>query len=191
MRRLFYQMVWLLFFILAAGLTIYSLIDTQDSRDDVYRVDEDELPDELHPTVENKKNQLLEDASEIGIDVVITDGIRTIEEQEEIYERGRTKEGQIVTYAEGGESYHNYGLAVDFALRTEEGRISWNTEADRNDNGEADWVEVAELAKDLGFEWGGDWESFQDYPHLQMDFGLSIRELQNGKRPEAEPPEEE
>ncbi|WP_431804990.1 M15 family metallopeptidase [Halobacillus andaensis] len=184
-------MVWLLFFILAAGLTIYSLIDTQDSRDNVYRVDEDELPDELHPTVENKKNQLLEDASEIGIDVVITDGIRTIEEQEEIYERGRTKEGQIVTYAEGGESYHNYGLAVDFALRTEEGRISWNTEADRNDNGEADWVEVAELAKDLGFEWGGDWESFQDYPHLQMDFGLSIRELQNGKRPEAEPPEEE
>ncbi|WP_371925977.1 M15 family metallopeptidase [Halobacillus sp. A5] len=181
-------MVWSIFLVLSSGLTVYSLIEIQERRAGVYYVDEEnKLPDELHPTVEDKKNQLIEEAADEGIDVVITDEVRSIEEQDEIYERGRSREGDIVTNAEGGESYHNYGLAVDFALRTEEGNLSWNTERDGNQNGQADWEEAAEIAKSLGFEWGGDWESFRDYPHLQMDFGLSVRELQNGKRPKAEP----
>ncbi|MCP3029083.1 M15 family metallopeptidase [Halobacillus sp. A5] len=188
MRRVFNRMVWSIFLVLSSGLTVYSLIEIQERRAGVYYVDEEnKLPDELHPTVEDKKNQLIEEAADEGIDVVITDEVRSIEEQDEIYERGRSREGDIVTNAEGGESYHNYGLAVDFALRTEEGNLSWNTERDGNQNGQADWEEAAEIAKSLGFEWGGDWESFRDYPHLQMDFGLSVRELQNGKRPKAEP----
>jgi peptidoglycan L-alanyl-D-glutamate endopeptidase CwlK len=55
--------------------------------------------------------------------------------------------------------------------------------ADHNQSGEPDWQELGELGKALGFEWGGDWRSFPDYPHLQMDFGLSIRQLAAGKRP--------
>lgn len=42
---------------------------------------------------------------------------------------------------------------------------------------------MAALAKQLGFEWGGDWTSFKDYPHLQMTFGLTTAQLQAGKRP--------
>lgn len=38
-------------------------------------------------------------------------------------------------------------------------------------------------AKALGFEWGGDWSSFKDYPHFQMSFGLTIGELLGGARP--------
>lgn len=60
-------------------------------------------------------------------------------------------------------------------------------ERDDNGNGKADWMEVVDLAKDMGFTWGGDWTDFPDYPHLQMDFGLSIRDLKRGKRPPAEP----
>ncbi len=56
-------------------------------------------------------------------------------------------------------------------------------EYDGNNNGKSDWMEVVEIAKDLGFSWGGDFTRFKDYPHLQMDFGLSIRDLQRGKRP--------
>jgi peptidoglycan LD-endopeptidase CwlK len=41
-----------------------------------------------------------------------------------------------------------------------------------------------EMAKALGFEWGGDWAQFKDYPHLQMNFGLTLADLQNGKRPD-------
>ena len=57
---------------------------------------------------------------------------------------------------------------------------------DGNQNGKADWTEVVEMASTLGFDWGGDWAQFKDYPHLQMDFGLTLADLQNGERP-AEP----
>ncbi|WP_430788771.1 M15 family metallopeptidase [Virgibacillus flavescens] len=141
------------------------------------------LPGELHPLVEEKKDKLLERTSAIGIDVVITDTWRSKEEQNDLYEQGRSSNGNIVTHAKSGESYHNYGLAIDYALRKDNGTIIWNINYDGNNNGEKDWFEVADIAKDLGFEWGGDWHSFKDYPHLQMDFGLSIRQLQKGLRP--------
>ena len=141
------------------------------------------MPKELHPAVEEHKNILLDRAAERDIDAVITEGFRSVSEQDELYEQGRVAEGEIVTRARGGESYHNYGLAVDFALRDDEGEIIWDTAYDGNGNGQADWIEVADIARSLGFEWGGDWEDFPDYPHLQMDFGLSIDELQKGWRP--------
>ncbi|WP_163971766.1 M15 family metallopeptidase [Oceanobacillus halotolerans] len=141
------------------------------------------IPTELHPIVEIKKEILLEKVSTLDIDMVITETIRSIEEQNQLYEQGRSKDGNIVTYAKGGESYHNYGLAIDFAIIDTNGNITWDTNYDGNDNGKSDWEEVAGVAKELGFEWGGDWKQFKDYPHLQMDFGLSIRQLQNGLRP--------
>ncbi|WP_281241712.1 M15 family metallopeptidase [Sediminibacillus albus] len=143
-----------------------------------------EMPEELHPIVERKKNKLVDQAEKQGIDVVITEGIRTIERQNELYEQGRSAEGNIVTYAKGGESYHNYGLAIDFALQNQDGNVIWDTSYDGNENGKSDWMEVVDIAKDLGFDWGGDWTRFKDFPHLQMDFGLSIYELKQGKRPD-------
>ncbi|WP_026582374.1 M15 family metallopeptidase [Bacillus sp. J33] len=141
------------------------------------------LPDSLHPIVAEKKDELITKAADKGINVVITQGFRSIEEQDALYEKGRSKEGNIVTHAKGGESYHNFGLAIDFALLSVNGQIIWDMKYDGNGNGQADWMEVVEIAKVLGFEWGGDWKHFKDNPHLQMDFGLSIRELQRGKRP--------
>lgn len=85
---------------------------------------------------------------------------------------------------QGGGSYHNFGLAIDFALELEDGSVVWDLERDDNGNGESDWFEVAAIGKELGFDWGGDWRNFKDYPHLEMTFGLSIDELQSGWRPE-------
>nr|WP_245628158.1 M15 family metallopeptidase [Shouchella shacheensis] len=137
--------------------------------------------DGLHPVVAEKSEQLIERAAEIGIEVVITDGYRSEDEQDKLYEKGRSEEGNVVTNARGGESYHNYGLAIDYAIRNDEGNVIWDTSYDGNNNGESDWFEVAEIAKELGFEWGGDWTSFRDYPHLQMDFGHSITALQHAR----------
>ncbi|MBB6454063.1 peptidoglycan L-alanyl-D-glutamate endopeptidase CwlK [Salirhabdus euzebyi] len=142
------------------------------------------LPTSLHPIVEEKTDKLVEQAKNIGINILITHDFRTVEEQDKLYDRGRTAEGNIVTYAKGGTSYHNYGLAIDFAIKLEDGSVIWDMEYDGNQNGQSDWLEVVAIAKELGFEWGGDWKNFKDYPHLQMDFGLSIRELQMGKRPD-------
>lgn len=141
----------------------------------------------LHPIVEAKKNELLAKAEQIGISVLVTDGFRSHEEQNALYSKGRTTTGPIVTHVRGGASYHNYGLAIDFALLTPKGKAIWDLEYDGNDNGEADWHEVVAIAKRLGFSWGGDWDGFKDYPHLQMDFGYSIGQLMRGYRPPAVP----
>jgi peptidoglycan L-alanyl-D-glutamate endopeptidase CwlK len=137
----------------------------------------------LHPVVAESEKLLVRKAARRGIEIVITHGFRSNEEQNALFNQGRSIAGNIVTNAQGGESYHNYGLAIDFALRTPEGDVVWDMERDDNGNGQADWMEVVELAKELGFTWGGDWANFPDYPHLQMDFGLSINDLKRGKRP--------
>ena len=75
------------------------------------------FPTELHPIVKERSNQLIQQASKKGIEIVITDGFRSSEEQDRLYNQGRTVEGNIVTYAKGGESYHNYGLLLILLLR--------------------------------------------------------------------------
>lgn len=146
--------------------------------------EEDATPvTDIHPVVLAQKNKLVAKAREIGIRIMITDGYRSDEEQNRLYSKGRSTEGNIVTNAKAGESLHNYGLAIDFAIRLNDGSVIWDMEYDGNRNGKSDWLEVVSIAKDLGFEWGGDWTNFPDYPHLQMDFGLSLRELKRGKRP--------
>jgi peptidoglycan LD-endopeptidase CwlK len=148
-----------------------------------YEVNVETLPTELHPIVAEKVEILIEKTAEKNIEILITDDYRSYEEQDKLYEKGRSTPGQVVTHAEGGESYHNFGLAVDFALQLENGNVIWDIGYDGNGNGQSDWFEVSEIAKELGFQWGGDWRGFKDYPHLQMDFGLTINDLQEGKRP--------
>ncbi|WP_010269124.1 M15 family metallopeptidase [Paenibacillus senegalensis] len=181
-RWLFLSTIVVMFVVLWEELPFLKELSTP------FRVQEAKPVTGLHPVVDEKQKELVELAQAIGISVLITDGFRSIEEQDAIYEQGRTTDGPIVTNARGGDSYHNYGLAVDFALITRGGEVVWDMDYDGNGNGVSDWMEVVELAKQLGFSWGGDWSSFPDYPHLQMDFGLSIRDLKRGRRPpEPEP----
>lgn len=144
------------------------------------------LPQELHPVVQENRDILIQKAAERGISVLITDGFRSFEEQNQLYDKGRSTQGQIVTHAKGGESYHNFGLAIDFALLDKQGKALWDTSYDGNGNGKSDWMEVVDIAKELGFAWGGDWKHFKDYPHLEMRFGLTINDLKRGKRPPGE-----
>lgn len=129
----------------------------------------------VHPVVAEKARQLITKAYNEGIYVVITQGYRSKEEQDALYAQGRIKPGKIVTNAKGGYSYHNFGLAFDFAIMKDDGNISWNVD-DK-------WKRVAQIGKSLGLEWGGDWKSFPDYPHFQYTFGLSLADLRAGKRP--------
>jgi len=173
-----FRIVFFLSIIFAVG---WWITQEHERREELQNVP---MPTQLHPIVEEKRDELVARSAEREIDIIITEGFRTIEEQDALYEQGRSTEGNIVTNARGGESYHNYGLAIDFALRTPDGRAIWDMEYDGNDNGESDWMEVVEIAKDLGFTWGGDFRGFNDYPHFEMRFGLSIRELQRGERPD-------
>lgn len=143
----------------------------------------------LHPVVLTASDKLIERAFARGVPIIITQGLRTIEYQNELYAQGRTKPGPIVTNAKGGRSFHNYGVAIDFALLLPDGRsCSWDMSRDGNGNKQKDWMEVVDEAKQLGFEWGGDWTHFRDYPHLQMTFGLTINDYAAGRKPKPTAP---
>lgn len=138
----------------------------------------------LHPALAASANALIQRSYARGVPIVITQGLRTIAEQNALYAQGRSKPGPIVTNARGGTSYHNYGLAFDFALLLPDGNhISWDMNRDGDKDKLADWQEVVQEAKQLGLEWGGDWKSFRDFSHLQMTFGLTTNQLRAGKRP--------
>jgi peptidoglycan L-alanyl-D-glutamate endopeptidase CwlK len=138
----------------------------------------------LDPVVQAAATALIERAFACGVPIVITQGLRTYEEQNELYSQGRTKPGSIVTQARGGYSNHNFGLAIDFALLQPNGSaVSWNMSQDGDGDHLKDWGEVVEIAKALGFTWGGDWTSFKDYPHFEMTFDLSTAKLRAGQRP--------
>lgn len=172
----------LIFILILIPISIFFIYNQEKNDEYTYLGDEAPRPTELHPIVEESKNILIQRAEEKIIDIMITEGFRPFEKQDELYKQGRSTKGSIVTYSKGGESYHNYGLAFDYAVKNATGGIEWDIEYDGNKNGESDWFEVAELAKELGFEWGGDWRGFKDYPHLQMSFGLSIPMLKEGYR---------
>lgn len=109
--------------------------------------------------------------------VLIVQGLRTIEEQNELYAQGRTKKGNRVTNAKGGSSYHNYGLAIDFALLLDNKILSWDVNADFDNDHISDWMEVVKIFKDAGYEWGGNWKTITDMPHLQKTFGFNWKQL--------------
>jgi peptidoglycan L-alanyl-D-glutamate endopeptidase CwlK len=108
--------------------------------------------------------------------------LRTFAEQDALYAQGRTKAGAKVTNAKGGQSYHNYGLAIDIVLLVDKDKngsfesASWDIKTDFDGDGKADWMEIVAIFKRYGFEWGGDWK-FNDAPHFQKTFGKSINEL--------------
>ncbi len=153
--------------------------------------------DGLNPHVKAKAEQLLEIANckLTNYKMIITQALRTNEDQAKLYGQGRRsyvyKGKQYgnpskpkVTNAKPGSSMHNFGLAIDFALKSPDGKkVVWDTKTDFDKDGKADWMEVVVEAKKLGFEWGGDWTSFKDYPHFEMTGGLSLSQLRAGKRP--------
>lgn len=108
--------------------------------------------------------------------------LRTFAEQDALFAQGRTKPGKVVTNAKGGQSYHNYGLAIDIVLLADKDHNGsfetavWDTRTDFDGDKKADWMEVVQIFKRYGFEWGGDWK-FKDDPHFQKTFGKSIYEL--------------
>ncbi|MGE7904855.1 peptidoglycan-binding protein [Peribacillus sp. NPDC094092] len=140
----------------------------------------------MNPVVKASALEMVERAYTEGIAVQISAGHRSMEEQAELYGRGRAYSyngknysnvaKSIVTNAKPGQSYHNYGLAIDFFIVSDDGkRAIWTVDSK--------WQRVAAIGKDLGFKWGGDWSSFKDYPHLEMTGGLSFTQLQAGKEP--------
>lgn len=143
----------------------------------------------LHPLIRQDVIDAILEINEGGVNIRITYGLRTFAEQDKLYAKGRTIKGSKVTNAKGGQSYHNYGLAIDFCLLHKDGKVSWSMHEDLDKDGKKDWKEVVDAFKKRGFEWGGEWTTFKDNPHLQKIFGShwkNMLKLYNAKKVDSE-----
>lgn len=117
---------------------------------------------QLHPAIRQDAIDAYGEAvmkTPTNVHPVVIQTLRTFEESDLLYQKGRTRPGPIVTNAKAGQSYHNYGLALDFALQID-GKTVWDVTDD--------WRLVANIFKAHGWGWGGDWSvKFRDYPHVE------------------------
>jgi peptidoglycan LD-endopeptidase CwlK len=103
--------------------------------------------------------------------------LRTFAEQDALF-----LQKPQVTKAKGGQSYHNYGLAIDIVLVADlDGNgsfesASWDVKKDFDGDGVSDWIEIVQIFKRYGWTWGGDWK-FYDAPHFEKTFGHSTNDL--------------
>lgn len=116
---------------------------------------------DLHPHLRYKLKRLLKLCEKNNLPLIITEGFRTVQRQDELYAQGRTKPGKVVTYARGKDyqSQHQWGVAFDIAI---------NIKGKEYDMGYI--RKVANLAKseNIGLYWGGDWTDFEDNLHFYL-----------------------
>ena len=93
---------------------------------------------------------------EAPYDFSITEGLRSLERQKQLFKDGKSKTMN---------SRHLTGNAVDVCIIID-GKASWDFDK---------YVELAEYIKKIAkavnvpIVWGGDWESFRDGPHYELD----------------------
>lgn len=141
--------------------------------------------EKLHPSVRNEMKKIIENcnASLTGkAQVRITQSLRTFEEQDVLYQQGRTKPGKKITNAKAGKSIHNYGFAVDICLIINGNTASWDAAKDWDNDQIADWYECVKIFAIHGWEWGGNWKTFKDLPHFEKRGYNSWQKLSKLKR---------
>lgn len=109
----------------------------------------------LTPECEHKAFQFLTIAKADGYNLKITQGRRTLKQQQDLYAIGRTKPGKIVTNTL--KSKHIDGVAFDFAFG---GKNPYP------DN--FDWSILGRIGKQCGLKWGGDFRNFKDNVHMEL-----------------------
>lgn len=125
----------------------------------------------LHPIFRERLMLLAEALGRRGMQAMITDGLRTVAEQDILFAKGRTTPGPKVTNARGGQSNHNYGLAVDM-FPVINGKIfvdvpkGSSVEFRRTFNAIQD--AIGEEAERLGLFWGARFRGIVDMPHVQL-----------------------
>lgn len=106
----------------------------------------------------------LEDfADDVGLPFVLRSTRRSCEEQANIFDQGRRAPGPIVTTAEGCESWHVLGRAVDISLPKGSTR--------------SDYQKLGEFWEELGGNWGGRFTTIDDPGHFEWHPGMKIEEV--------------
>lgn len=120
----------------------------------------------VQPELADRVRPILETMFELGHPMTITDGNRTLAEQQALYRKGRSiapiGRKYIVTNADGvrKKSNHQDGRAVDCTFLNAQGRPHWPKRGP--------WDVYGRLVKAAGLKWGGDFLSINDRPHAEL-----------------------
>lgn len=119
----------------------------------------------VHPKLVDAAARIQQAMRELGFEMLVTDGVRTVAQQQALYAKGRTAPGHIVTQADGVTHRSNhqphadgFGHAIDLCFVVD-GAPSW---ADG-----LPWALYGAMAKALGLQWGGTWTT-PDRPHIEL-----------------------
>lgn len=123
--------------------------------------------DLIYPPFLEKILDVIAACRDRGAFYVATHGFRTYGEQMELWSQGRTKPGNIVTNAKGGQSAHNFGLAIDFVRDARRGLGSYGWL-------KGDYDILAEEAEKAGLHSG---KAYRDWPHVAWPGYVSARNL--------------
>lgn len=110
----------------------------------------------LHPFLVERAAAFISFMRLVGIPLIVTQGSRTLEQQEALFAQGRTTPGPIVTKTLN--SKHLSGGAFDIAI---EGASTDTVPT-------FIWEIIGYFGKRFGFKWGGDWEGLKDYLHFEL-----------------------
>lgn len=131
--------------------------------------------DDLLPPVKARAEQFRELCKGQGIDILIYCTYRSLAEQAELYEQGRTTPGTVVTNAPAGYSYHNWRCAFDWVPLVG-GKPAWSNKAL--------YLKAGILAESVGLEWAGRWTGkLRETAHCQYTGGLTLADMRAGKIP--------
>ena len=134
----------------------------------------------LHPKVREEVTKIINECDLIltgRAKIRIAQALRTEKEQNDLYAQGRTKPGKKVTNAKFGQSFHCFGLAVDFVLIIDGKEASWDMTKDWDGDHTNHWQEIVNVYVKYGWEWGGNLISLKDFPHFQKVFGYTWQQL--------------
>jgi peptidoglycan LD-endopeptidase CwlK len=125
----------------------------------------------INPDFLDRIRLMLSACREAGADYFATSGYRSAPDQDVLYAQGRTKPGSVVTNAQGFESAHNFGLAIDFTKDLDTAKAglqpAWAA---------AEYELLGQQAAAHGLIWGGTWKT-KDRPHVQYPGYVSADEL--------------
>ena len=119
---------------------------------------------QVNPTLAQKIRQVADQMASSGVQLRIVQGLRTKAEQDALYAQGRTTPGKVVTNAKGGQSMHNYGLAVDMVPGIR-GASPWQPNWNDKD---PDYQKMIDLCEQQGLVAGARWVHIPDVDHFQL-----------------------
>lgn len=131
---------------------------------------------QLTPVAQTACNLFISKCKEAGLNVLITETLRTQERQNYLYCQGRTVAQAVAK-----------GINKDFATKycnPNANQVTWTLSSNhktgmawdicKNIKGQeysdkSFFEKAGKIAKELGIEWGGTWKTSPDTPHFQVD----------------------